>query len=281
VHAAEAPCRCLASHMHLGVPTGPRASMACIGACCTDEEDTSALDIERRGEGSVSIEVTGLPTYAQPSSSGWKILGTVKKEDGSPPQVAKTPEDAAPPPECIAFIAKVHLNRGLEAGFGLDFAEGNSLRVCHIFPKGPVPQYNEMAALDRRILVGDFIVGVDGSSTAQRDAQALLTALQKGGELELDIRRPYEFTISNLDKNGGPLGLDLSYHPRGTSVAVRAVFETGAVPTYNRTAPPEQQVKVSDYIVSVNGKTGTANELVQSFGDFNIVTFVVARPACM
>mmetsp|Transcript_89051 Transcript_89051/g.186081 ORF Transcript_89051/g.186081 Transcript_89051/m.186081 type:complete len:253 (+) Transcript_89051:133-891(+) len=250
--------------------------MACWAQCCTEQDEHKAFPAEKLLSDEVVLPNT-ISSRHKAAAPSAEFMGTLNKTGSGMQAQPSHRKDADG--KTIGFTVSLSLNRGQEAGFGLDFAEGNSLRVCHIFPKGPVPEYNATAAPDRRISVGDFIVGVEGAVFAEKDAQALLAALQKGGDLRLVVRRPFEFVISKLDKRGGPLGLDLSYHPRGTSVAVRAVFEDGAVPAWNSHAVSEQQVRISDYITSVNGRSGTAKELVQAFGEADVVTFVVSRPA--
>eukprot|EP00405_Crypthecodinium_cohnii_P013787 CAMPEP_0206458844 /NCGR_PEP_ID=MMETSP0324_2-20121206/23816_1 /ASSEMBLY_ACC=CAM_ASM_000836 /TAXON_ID=2866 /ORGANISM="Crypthecodinium cohnii, Strain Seligo" /LENGTH=224 /DNA_ID=CAMNT_0053930269 /DNA_START=51 /DNA_END=726 /DNA_ORIENTATION=- len=222
--------------------------MACWAQCCTEQDEHKAFPAEKLLSDEVVLPNT-ISSRHKAAAPSAEFMGTLNKTGSGMQAQPSHRKDADG--KTIGFTVSLSLNRGQEAGFGLDFAEGNSLRVCHIFPKGPVPEYNATAAPDRRISVGDFIVGVEGAVFAEKDAQALLAALQKGGDLRLV----------------------------GGGVAVRAVFEDGAVPAWNSHAVSEQQVRISDYITSVNGRSGTAKELVQAFGEADVVTFVVSRPA--
>merc|ERR1712039_519094 len=155
-------------------------------------------------------------------------------------------------------------------------AEGKSLRICRIYQNGRIPEYNAGVSPDRQVQVGDFIVGINTISS-DAVAQDLVKELKDGGEMRLAIRRPCEFTITGLDKKGGGLGLDLSFHPRGTCAKIRSIFLEGAVPVYNKTVQAEKQVQVNDCIVSVNGKGGSAKEMVETLGASPIVDFVISR----
>jgi len=260
--------------------------MSCV-ACCQGESQTVAYVPGTRVDDDVSFDVQE-QSGTFDDSAGAEVFGSVQKHDAQPlpepgPGVgAEVQEESAEQQsqECkTAFEVPLTLSRGEEIGVGLDFAEGHFLRICHLFSKGPIPEYNAGSSPDRRVQIGDFIVGIKGKTGESSSSQELLKALQNSGEMRLSIRRPFEFTVAKLDKKGGPLGLDLSYHPRGTCASVRQIFPEGAVPIYNNTAPTEKQVKVGDYIVSVNGKAGSAKDMVQFFGETSIVDFVIARPS--
>lgn len=236
-------------------------------ACCAAQVDrTAQLEAEQRPEGAVDPTLDVPDDREPPGSSSQILMQSIRipaSEPGRPP---------------TGFVAKVRLERGQEAGFALDYPEGLVLRICQLFPKGPVHEYNASAPPERRIRIGDFIVSVKGPASGGEDAQCLVTALQKGGDVEMEIRRPLEFATPDLDKKGGSVGLDLSYHPRGSAVVVRGLFSSGAVPEYNKTAPQARTVRVHDYIVSVNGRTGTAKALVQAMSEQPRVSIVIARP---
>jgi len=152
------------------------------------------------------------------------------------------------------------------------------LRICHVYQRGNIPRYNAGVPPDKQVRVGDFIVGIN-TNTADAAAEDLVKQLKEGGDMRICIRRPVEVTVSQLDKQGGGLGLDLSFHPRGTCAKIRSIFSDGAVPRYNETVSDDMKIQVNDCIVSVNGKTGSAKEMVEALGSAGIVDFVLARPA--
>lgn len=181
------------------------------------------------------------------------------------------------------FEVHVKIDDTMDAGFGLDLAEGLNLRISRIYAKGKIPEYNVIAPPEKQVKVGDFIVAINAPAMAGEGtpAEDLVQKLKQGGEMTLSVRRPMLFTITKLDRKSDEkgLGLDLSFHPRGMCAKVRKVFEEGVVPRYNKTVPTEKQVQSNDCIVLVNGQGGSAKDMVEALGKSPTIDIVIARPA--
>mmetsp|Transcript_142677 Transcript_142677/g.355619 ORF Transcript_142677/g.355619 Transcript_142677/m.355619 type:complete len:262 (-) Transcript_142677:31-816(-) len=258
----------------------------CTPCCATESLNTTVLPHSTE-DGAVSKDVPSQEAGSFSDSAGAEVFGCRT----APPAPSKEQSGELAPPQTVApeltqgatdtatsFEVPITLAGTAEVGIGLDLAEGKSLRICRIYQKGCIPEYNASVSPNRQVQVGDFIVGIN-TKDADCTAEELVEKLKDGGDMRIAIRRPFEFTVAKLDKNGGGLGLDLSFHPRGTCAKIRSIFSDGAVPRYNETVSDDMKIQVNDCIVSVNGKTGSAKEMVEALGSAGIVDFVLARPA--
>merc|ERR1719277_2368999 len=106
----------------------------------------------------------------------------------------------------------------------------------------------------------------------------MILALGAGGNMELDIRRAFEISVQ-VEKNGGSLGLDLSYRASSMSVVIKEVYEDGEVSRWNRQQSiPENRIRANDHIVAVNGKGGTSKFLVTAINESQRLDLLVTRP---
>jgi len=237
--------------------------------------ETRSLDVASLSKGTFS-------PFAAP-----EVFGSVQKPAAAVAGPTPSPEAQEPPPEPgmdttdvqAAFVVLLTLKKGQDVGLGFDFADDKLVRVCHVFAKGPISEYNAACSPEKRVMVGDFIVGVSSTSAVATTAQDMLRLLQNHGELWLSVSRPYEFAVRTLDKKDSLMGLDLGYHPCGSCAVVRQVLPQGAMSKYNAVAPRDKQVFAGDYIVSVNGRSGAANVLVQELAEAPALDLQVCRPA--
>merc|ERR1719221_1316509 len=109
----------------------------------------------------------------------------------------------------------------------------------------------------------------------------MILALGAGGNMELDIRRAYQINLEGLDKQGGSLGLDLSYRASSMSVVIKEVYPDGEVAKWNnKCQQTEHRIRANDHIIAVNGKSGTSRQLVQAINENHKLALLVTRPSC-
>mmetsp|Transcript_93248 Transcript_93248/g.216715 ORF Transcript_93248/g.216715 Transcript_93248/m.216715 type:complete len:354 (-) Transcript_93248:98-1159(-) len=157
-------------------------------------------------------------------------------------------------------------------GLTFDAQDGIMLHVLEV-GKGEIDQHNKVADDDVQVRPHDYIVKVNGleGSSAQ-----LLSEIKKATQLELLVRRPWQFSIAVSCSNTkrGP-GLMLK-SPSGSALVVAGVKE-GPVKDWN-TAFPAQAVRVGDRIIAVDGEIGSASRL-QKLMKASHFHLTIERPA--
>merc|ERR1712061_427907 len=89
----------------------------------------------------------------------------------------------------------------------------------------------------------------------------LLEEMRRSSTWNLAVERPCEIRI-RVDCEMSPnLGLDLKYSPNGGSLLISNIGE-GAIKEWNKTAP--KQIAPRDRIVEINGRRGTAQDLLEA-----------------
>jgi hypothetical protein len=119
--------------------------------------------------------------------------------------------------------------------------------------------------------VGDRIIEVDGNCGS---GEVLIQHVRDAGSpLKLVLARLQEFEIT-LSK-AGSLGIEVVQHPR--SLVILSI-NAGPVAEWNTNNTVDVEVRLGDHIVEVNGKGGTALELLTRVRESEIsVDFVVRR----
>eukprot|EP00405_Crypthecodinium_cohnii_P052411 CAMPEP_0206601648 /NCGR_PEP_ID=MMETSP0325_2-20121206/46779_1 /ASSEMBLY_ACC=CAM_ASM_000347 /TAXON_ID=2866 /ORGANISM="Crypthecodinium cohnii, Strain Seligo" /LENGTH=236 /DNA_ID=CAMNT_0054113709 /DNA_START=169 /DNA_END=875 /DNA_ORIENTATION=- len=234
--------------------------MSCNSCCVADTE--SSFDPAK----------TTSYHHAQPDvEEGYNPFGEFDGAGSQHPGSSQENRGSSP----TSFEAQITFDKGL-SGWQLDSVDGNRLRILEVFPTGPVAEYNASVEPERQIMPGDFVVEVNGMSKSALDMCRLM---QSAGSVRLQVRRPEVFQTVSLPKGEGQIGLDLSYHPQGRSLIIRDLCEAGMIPTYNQSAARADQIHPGDYILAVNGTTGTPQELVKELTSAKMVALRVSRPA--
>eukprot|EP00420_Gonyaulax_spinifera_P014713 CAMPEP_0197906798 /NCGR_PEP_ID=MMETSP1439-20131203/63497_1 /TAXON_ID=66791 /ORGANISM="Gonyaulax spinifera, Strain CCMP409" /LENGTH=173 /DNA_ID=CAMNT_0043528191 /DNA_START=107 /DNA_END=628 /DNA_ORIENTATION=- len=73
-----------------------------------------------------------------------------------------------------------------------------------------------------------------------------------------------DFQISLIRSEGASLGLDLEMRKPGVYIRVKEVKEEGLVSEWNASHGPDLQVKPGHLLVSVNGTSGTSQEVLDT-----------------
>eukprot|EP00929_Paragymnodinium_shiwhaense_P053941 TRINITY_DN27043_c0_g1_i1.p1 TRINITY_DN27043_c0_g1~~TRINITY_DN27043_c0_g1_i1.p1 ORF type:complete len:234 (+),score=59.90 TRINITY_DN27043_c0_g1_i1:105-806(+) len=159
-----------------------------------------------------------------------------------------------------------------DIGLDLDSADRDVVQVCHV-KRGPVQSYNAMATKDQDLRVGDLILEVNGL----RHSTQMMQKMNRGSSLlGMLVVRPALFVVC-IDKNCGPLGIDIDFTEPGCCFLVRNVKSEGLIHEWNA-ANQGYQVKSGDRIMKVNGREGSPKELLRYYEEAtNLVELTVAR----
>lgn len=126
-----------------------------------------------------------------------------------------------------------------------------------------VEDYNYSAPPERQIQVNDFIVNVNGSAGVKSMEDKLQRRTEEEEEvkdtLTLTIARPTRIYLPPIQKSES-YGCKLSYK-RGATLMNIVDMVSGGVAKYNATVSPRSQVQPGDFIVDVNGTSGSAEQM--------------------
>mmetsp|Transcript_41385 Transcript_41385/g.117070 ORF Transcript_41385/g.117070 Transcript_41385/m.117070 type:complete len:125 (+) Transcript_41385:83-457(+) len=101
---------------------------------------------------------------------------------------------------------------------------------------------------------------------------ALAAASATGGEEVVGGANESEFVVTLTKRDGLPLGIDVDL----TGILKIDAINGGLVKEWNDTNP-STAVKVGDSIVAVNGKNGTASELVDICKQADVLKLTIRR----
>lgn len=213
---------------------------------------------------------------ASPASPG-------EEEQQSAPetQLAAAPAAIPPPPRAPdepkeepsgAKTFEATMNRGAdEAPYGLhlDLSDGMALYICRLgTPETASGKYNAAAPEGSKLMQGDYILAVNGISG---DAKRMAEEVRVRGSLRLQICRP-EYTKVTLEKTkGASLGLDLRYSAASNSLCVCTVVPGSLVDTLGL------DIRMTDRIVAVGGKEGTASMLLSWLKESTTLELTMSR----
>jgi len=198
---------------------------------------------------------------------------TPRQEEEQAEQVAAplTPEEASEP---TAGRFEVDVTKG-DAALGMRLDSWNhGIYVGDIKDGGVIRSYNDSAEASKKVQVSDYILAVNGTTGLDDMIKVLKTEKQ----IKLSMFRPTQFKIK-ISKGDKLLGLNVSIQneDKGTSIFVGGVND-GAAMSYNTRAPQDMQVNAKDCIISVNGVSGNAKEMLATLKRDNDVELVLVRP---
>lgn len=257
------------------------------GTCCAEPGGT--LEVGGSAGSDAVAPMIGTHRFDEApkaTDAGADFMGTVQRspQEDLEPSLEPVPsaclvglaaDRGGGPVESLAFTATLNMPKEEHPGFLVDISTGPFLRLSKIDATGPIPTYNRDVCEGERVRVGDFIVAVND---VKGEGRNMVLAFAQGAVVKLSVRRALEFTVRDLSKRNGSLGLDLSYQARSMSVMVREIYPGGVVARRNE-ATAGDQICEHDHIVLVDGKTGTSRQLVQAMTDAECPELVFARPA--
>lgn len=130
-------------------------------------------------------------------------------------------------------------------------------QVAKVYDQSVVQGYNMTVPSDRKILLDDLVLSVNG----HRGSNTMLESLKSDLILEVEVARPLLGKVT-IKRDGLPLGLELTTLVDSGCLIV-ADIGNGAVAEHNKLAPVDQQLAPNSSIIGVNGQRGTSAELLQ------------------
>mmetsp|Transcript_106815 Transcript_106815/g.297355 ORF Transcript_106815/g.297355 Transcript_106815/m.297355 type:complete len:354 (-) Transcript_106815:140-1201(-) len=135
---------------------------------------------------------------------------------------------------------------------------------------GALAAYNETAKEHETVRPGDVIIEVNGKTHEE-----MFDELRHAAELEILIARPTAKFQVQIVKNQ-TLGVKLKYYENGPFLVLSEINE-GPIQEWNA-ANQDQEVKIDDRILSVNGTTGTSEELLKLVEGEDRLDLEIFRP---
>lgn len=149
-------------------------------------------------------------------------------------------------------------------GIELDFMDMITGRVIELDEAGTISKAGTP------LKSGDHILAVNGISTALR----IMKRLKEDELLDMLVERPTEFKIDVLKGETG-VGLDLTHAPRGNTLLIRNLTNTGAIKQWND-KNSAAQVRRHDRIVEVNGRRGKAQVLLDELKSKDELSIIIS-----
>mmetsp|Transcript_98048 Transcript_98048/g.210312 ORF Transcript_98048/g.210312 Transcript_98048/m.210312 type:complete len:369 (+) Transcript_98048:67-1173(+) len=158
-------------------------------------------------------------------------------------------------------------------GFDFDDTAEDALFVTSIDDAGPAKEYNnQQEEANKQMKTGQFIVAVNDA----KDKKSMVAELKKSDKVELQMVRPWCFTVPITKK--GSLGLTVAQAAKSNLVKV---IGEGPFAEWNKSnTDKEKEVKAGDRIVAVNGDRAQGKAqmaLLKKDGPLHIV-FCRQRP---
>lgn len=180
----------------------------------------------------------------------------------------KPPGTWYPPGPPVEF--EVTLEKGENKDFGLDvdIQDKKTLYIAGL-ADGPAGDYNQQAAPELQVVMGDFILEANGVSG---DASGLLHKLRDDDAVVVKIRRGIDVTLildrkKVTNKNGTegdlqPLGIEWPDRLKGRGLVITAINE-GLFADWNdsQTEDSVAKIQVGDRIMRVGSTIGSAKNI--------------------
>lgn len=180
---------------------------------------------------------------------------------------------AYPAGPAVEFAVRVTKSVGQGLGMDIDILDKNNCQIIGMKEEGLVSAYNLTTEPETQVRAGDFIVSVNGVTG---DPQTLVKEMQKTGEMNIAVRRPFEFPVV-VERQDNSLKFSLNYAPNSVALIITAI-QDGPITAWNK-LHPDRDVKVGDRIVAVNGTKDFAAKMFDIMKSSTKVQLLIARPA--
>jgi hypothetical protein len=256
------------------------------GGCCADEGEVKEKDkmvhvsnIWEKG-GERAEEVIPPTIYdspqTKPSEQEKKQAPEKPKEPEKP--VAVEPEQVPEPkvkPQCKDFRIKVTRAQNAPLGIMLDCLDEHVGQLTAT-KEGTLQDYNKTALYEQQLLIGDFIIEVNGKSG---DGAVVLTELQGSTNIDMLVRRGQPFRVDVRASPGAGVGQSLSntlgQALSGITLLVQEVHELFV--QWNKDNP-QMPVMKNDRVVEVNGLRGNLSVMRDEIQKSNEFSFLIQSP---
>eukprot|EP00931_Biecheleriopsis_adriatica_P101317 TRINITY_DN76483_c0_g1_i1.p1 TRINITY_DN76483_c0_g1~~TRINITY_DN76483_c0_g1_i1.p1 ORF type:complete len:257 (-),score=46.80 TRINITY_DN76483_c0_g1_i1:4-774(-) len=161
------------------------------------------------------------------------------------------------------YVVEVYRPADRAFGFNFHSCDGQTLIVTEITPGSIMDQWNNTCPSNWVVNLFDRLVQINGQFGY---SQELVAKLKGAGHFHLVFKRPRELEMT-VSKNGKALGLLLS-PTSGAGLFVQDI-QAGAA------RDAGLNVKASDHIVAVNGRTGSAMEMMEAIKENDTLSMKV------
>lgn len=245
-------------------------SMFCSSsACCGSSEAEERLDRPRLPYTPSGAKTsTQEPEQAEDLQEPWLPTVEAAEEQASLRHVAFREE----PKPAVTFNVSVENKDKKEVGLACDRVKCDHLFIDDV--SGLIQAYNRTASIHNVVKKSDFLMSVNGKRS---DSLDMAQELDRNPEyLDLEFRRSTEFpmVISDTKKK---LGVELSYSKASMSLFIREIAAEGIAADHNQ-RHPDKAVREGDRIIAVNGITGSALQLLDTYKSCNDAIMTICRP---
>jgi len=186
------------------------------------------------------------------------------------PAEAPKPAPAAAPAPAVEYTITVTKTAGETLGLSFDGMDDMAV-VTDVKDVGVIAKHNKTASPGEQVASGDRLLEVNGKGGNLKELAAEMGKIDK---LSIKFKRAQNWEIQ-VDKAKG-LGLSLA-HKEASSALFVGELNAGAIKTWNE-ANPQAAVMKGDRILSVNGQSGPATQVIEAIKNANgILTIKFAR----
>lgn len=281
------------------VLASPFPAMSMFSACCcASTVDSAQVSQSMKGEGEPGADELSklelLPENEPGLSTG--PLYTEGEPEPAPMEPEAQPEETPKEePEwqeaqgwTNGWDFQLELEKGNERKWGLvldPWLFGTQAVQVISVSMGSVAEHNATTPVEKQLLPGDLIVGVNGFT----DAKQMVSEVRRAEKLSLLVCRPTQFR-AKMETGGQPLGVTLSYQkktpltgtlpaaPQSACVRIKDVLEEGVFKAYNDDPGRDGfEVKKCDFIQVVNGISGSAVSILDAMKKAETLDMVLLR----
>jgi hypothetical protein len=247
--------------------------------CAEDVNDKAQMTFERPSramETPVTFAERTAPIVSVEAASApvWEYQEPTDEPLRPPDELQPAPEQAAPavaqqkPVPAERKIQEpffVTVERTPKSTYGVDLSAAGKFCIVNSVTAPPslVGSWNATAGEASRVRKLDRLLGINGF-TSDKGKDLLEKLRDTKGQVVLEMSRPSFFEVEVTPAPSKGLGIQLKAGPGFVMVTS---IEDGPVQEYNARALPDQQIKLSCRILSINGKEGKGDELMAVLKD--------------
>jgi len=190
--------------------------------------------------------------------------------DTREPQQISSPPMNTDAPQQLCFVLERRAEESI--GLNLDAVDESAPFVDDVLA-GSIMDWNKGRAPEQQLNIYDRIVEVND---VRGNTNSILAAMKGSATWKLVVQRPMKMQVTVHAEKAISLGLDLKYSPNGRSLLIDEVLAEGGIKRWNE-ENPHLQVKALDRVIQINGRVGTAKDLLDSAANQNSLELVILR----
>jgi len=250
---------------------------SCCNAHGGDKVLNIPVDAPPNEENAANEAETVADAYGVGAASHDEAYGAADNmADASKVSAKAAPEEAHPPvegedaPRRLSFVLERKPEDSI--GLNLDAVDETAPFVDDVLV-GSVRDWNENKPKEQQLRIYDRIIEVNGVTG---NTNAILAAMKASPCWHMVVQRPMQMQVTVSADKAISLGLDLKYSPNGRSLLIDEVLADGGIKKWND-EHSDKQVKAFDRVIQINGRIGTAKELLESAANKTCLELVILR----